>query len=352
VSRRGRFRPIAAAAGLALLAGLPAAGCRKPEQTQSPPPGPKPEITRIDEPPAVEVRRGAFRFIVLLPDAEKGFYRGVRFDHSGIVAFAQLGGRTFIGRLEPGPDRRPGPVYSLGTCQEYRVLRSGGGRHRFYRSGGLDLADGSAMRIGSRRLTGPRNRTPGDLLPWDVEILPNGVRFQQRFTDPAGWGYHLTKTVAILPDQPGFVISHAFENIGTRPIHRFVYSHNWLCIDGQPPDSRTVLTLGRDARRDAESRPQAVIEGKDVRFTDVLAGTDPPPFHITLPGSWTVRQNVFRLGRTDTGPACEVRGNWAPAFADVYADASAVCPEPHFELSAQPGQTVHWATTYRFFQGR
>ncbi len=352
MSPAARSRRILGPAILAMLVALPSAGCREPEEPQRGSAVAQTEVTYLDEPPAVEIRRGAFRFIVLLPDAEKGFYRGVRFDHSGIVGFVQLGRRTFIGRLAPGPDGRQKPVYSLGTCEEYRVLRSATGPHRFYRSGGLDLADGSAVRIGSRRLTGPRNRTPAAMLPWDVEILSDGVRFEQTFTDPAGWGYRLSKTVAILPDQPGFVISHDFENIGRKLIHRYVYSHNWLCIDGQAPDDRTVLTLGRDAGRDAASKPQAVIEGRRVRFTDVLAGTDPPAFHITLPGSWTAEQNVFGLRRTDTGAACEIRGDWAPAFVDVYADASAVCPEPHFELAVEPGWHVRWSTTYRFFPGR
>ncbi|MFP4356568.1 MAG: hypothetical protein ACLFUJ_15755 [Phycisphaerae bacterium] len=102
-------------------------GCQDPpgEDDASNRPAECVEVRRLANPAAAEIRRGDFRFIVLLPDPQDAFYDGVRFDHSGIVGFAQLGGHTFIGRLKQTPEAAAEPVYSLGTVEEYRVLRGG-----------------------------------------------------------------------------------------------------------------------------------------------------------------------------------------------------------------------------------
>ncbi|MFP4356567.1 MAG: hypothetical protein ACLFUJ_15750 [Phycisphaerae bacterium] len=154
--------------------------------------------------------------------------------------------------------------------------------------------------------------------------------------------------MTILPDQPGFAIFHEFQNTGSRPIHRYVYCHNWLRIDGRSPHAGTVLRFAKTIEGDGRDHPQAQVQADEIRFTDELSQPEPRPFYIKLPGRWTAADNEFRLVCADTEAACQVRGDWSPAFVDIYADATAVCPEPHFELDLAPGKSATWTTTYRF----
>ena len=50
-----------------------------------------------DDYPKVELKTKGLKLTVYLPDAEKGFYRGTRFDWSGVVATAEVGGHTVFG---------------------------------------------------------------------------------------------------------------------------------------------------------------------------------------------------------------------------------------------------------------
>ena len=54
---------------------------------------PRPEF------PQVVIANKLLKATVYLPDAEKGFYRGTRFDWSGMVAQAEYKGHTFFGEL-------------------------------------------------------------------------------------------------------------------------------------------------------------------------------------------------------------------------------------------------------------
>lgn len=54
--------------------------------------------------PAVEIGNGAVRALVYLPDAERGYYRGSRFDWSGQVGCLEFKGHTYFGVWFPHYD--------------------------------------------------------------------------------------------------------------------------------------------------------------------------------------------------------------------------------------------------------
>src|SRR5436309_9575672 len=52
---------------------------------------------RAADPPRHVLTDGRLTLSVLLPDAKTGFYRGTRFDWSGVVEKAQINGHTLFG---------------------------------------------------------------------------------------------------------------------------------------------------------------------------------------------------------------------------------------------------------------
>src|SRR4051812_31996822 len=48
-------------------------------------------------PPSVEISNGTITATIHLPDAKAGFYRGTRFDWSGVVGQLTFAGHTFYG---------------------------------------------------------------------------------------------------------------------------------------------------------------------------------------------------------------------------------------------------------------
>src|SRR5436305_11792548 len=78
--------------------------------------GPAPR--RPEETPHVTLSRGPLTVTVLLPHAQKGYYRATRFDWSGLVARASFGGHTFY-----APWKRTHDPHNfedaLGTAEEF-----------------------------------------------------------------------------------------------------------------------------------------------------------------------------------------------------------------------------------------
>src|SRR5438067_11361563 len=56
------------------------------------------------EPPRAELSNGLLRVKLDLPDAANGFYRGTRFDWSGMIDNVDYGGHKFYGRWFQGTD--------------------------------------------------------------------------------------------------------------------------------------------------------------------------------------------------------------------------------------------------------
>ncbi len=51
--------------------------------------------------PQVTLSNGPVTMAIYLPDAQRGFYRGMRFNWSGLIAKAEYAGHTFFGPFQP-----------------------------------------------------------------------------------------------------------------------------------------------------------------------------------------------------------------------------------------------------------
>src|SRR6478735_6037643 len=70
------------------------------------------------DPPRHTLAGDGIKLTIDLPDPAAGFYRGTRFDWSGIVATAEVGGHTVFGYWKPTHD--PGNHDDVpGTAEEF-----------------------------------------------------------------------------------------------------------------------------------------------------------------------------------------------------------------------------------------
>jgi hypothetical protein len=51
----------------------------------------------VPEPPSAEIENGVVKAKIHLPDSEKGYYRGTRFDWSGVIASLEHKGHSYFG---------------------------------------------------------------------------------------------------------------------------------------------------------------------------------------------------------------------------------------------------------------
>src|SRR4051794_24076414 len=171
------------------------------------------------------------KLTVYLPDATAGFYRGTRFDWSGVVATAEVGGHTVFGYWKPTHDPAnhddvPGTAEEFGHDEPLNYTAAPVG--------------GTFVKIGVGELVKPaepkyrfaHNYTIAKPGTWAVTTGERFVEFRQELSHNSGYGYRYVKRVELAPG--GFVIRRTLTNTGTRAIDTDHYGHNFLTVDGDP----------------------------------------------------------------------------------------------------------------------
>lgn len=298
--------------------------------------------------PELTLTNGVLTVSVYLPDAQHGYYRGTRFDWSGILRQAEYRGHTYFGELRPehdplGHDHAPGPAeeFNMQNPPGFAEARVGG---RFLKIG-----------VGVLKKTEERYR-----FHHHYPILDHGKRtlsmgFEARslvMTHEAGLGrrlaYHYTKTIELAPDQPVLRVRHLLRNTGREPLAIEHYSHNIFRLDDQSIGSCYELEypFSPEMKINTRDKEAVQLEGNRLTFRDPrLTAT----VHINFSGFGPDTPNRFTLTNRTTKSALEVSIDMPPAKVDLYAEPPAVCPEPFVAFEIQPGQHAQWTHEMTFY---
>jgi len=207
----------------------------------------------------VEINNGVLKAQLYLPDAQKGFYRGTRFDWSGVIGNLEYKGHRYYGpwftKTDPtvndfiykGTDIVAGPCSAItGPVEEFSTDD---------KALGYDEAKpgGTFIKIGVGVLRKPQDEStynhfrlyeivdPGT---WKVRTTRDRIELTHDVADPSsGYGYRYQKTIQFTQGRPDMVMDHKLKNTGRRSIASSVYNHNFLVLDGQPPGPDFVLKM-------------------------------------------------------------------------------------------------------------
>ena len=295
--------------------------------------------------PRLELDNGEIRASVYLPDAEHGYYRGTRFDWSGIIERVDYAGHRFYAPLHTVHDPNRHDAVS-GPAEEFAMFNPMGfaeakAGESFVKVGVGLLAKGEASEYqfhGDYRII-----RAGE---WEIEHGSDWVRFVQDFKGERGWAYRYRKTIKLVTGRPELVIEHHLENSGTKTIDINHYNHNFTIIDDVPygPDYRVEFPFVTEKpvpiKNLAWFRASAIEVDKPLQknslWISVFEGEDPGDYNAAL-----VRNNK-------TAAAVEFKGD-APITRMVFwAVARAACPEPFIQIYLRPGQAKVWSSRYRF----
>lgn len=296
--------------------------------------------------PRTVLEKGGLKLTVYLPDAGEGFYRGARFDWSGLVARAEFGGRTVFGpfRLKYDATNHDNVV---GPAEEFDMDQP---------QGYAEAAPGEAfVKIGVGLLTKPEEEKYGFMNPytiastgrWTFGCDEDWVEFKQVLGGPRGWGYEYTKRLTLAEAGPGFTIAHALANTGTKPIDTTVYCHNFVVLDDEPvgPNYRIEFPFDLKPR---EHRGKVEFKGRELVMPEVL--TDSVWIAFTGAG-FTPAQHTVTLTNRRTGTGVRIQGNRPVSEWRFYAEKTAACPEPFVRIRVPPGTEATWRTVYTLLAG-
>lgn len=297
-------------------------------------------------PPRATLAAHGLEATLYLPDGQAGYYRGTRFDWSGVVASLRWRGHEFFGPWFTQHDPR-GHDGITGPVEEFQAGDS---------SVGYDDAPvgGTFVRIGVGHVRKPqepayRRFATYDIVDpgtWTIERGADAITFVHVLPDREGYGYEYRKTLRLRAD--GLVIEHRLRNTGRKRIDTLVYDHNFFTIDGRGIGPAVSVRFPFTPTLTRELGPLARLEGDTLRFTRDLARGE----HVftELEGFTAQTPYDFRLEQAASRVGVRMRADRPLTKIVFWSASTTACPEPYLDASVAPGQTTTWTLTYDFYE--
>ncbi len=314
--------------------------------------------------PQAEISNGVIRAKFYLPDAKSGYYRGTRFDWSGVIYSLKFKAHDYYGpwftKTNPdvhdfiydGPDIVAGPCSAItGPVEEF----STNGKALGYDEA---KAGGTFIKIGIGVLRKPddsaydnyRLYEIADGGKWSVSKKKDSIEFTQEVTDPtSGYGYKYTKTMSLGDGKASMLIEHSLQNTGKRAIESTVYDHNFLVLDKQPIGPAFEITLPYDFNTEQPPDPlMAEKRGKTFAYLKPLKDKDTVAVSFTGFGSTPADYNIA-INNRKVGAGMTISSDKPLASESLWSIRSVLAMEPFIKMSIEPGQTFTWKYAYNYF---
>ena len=298
--------------------------------------------------PQTEISNRSVDAKLYLPDPERGYYRGTRFEWSGIIYSLRYGGHEYFG---PWFERHDPKIHDAitGPVEEFRTREAGLG-YEEAKPGETFIRIGvGVVRKPAERAYRPFNTyeivNPGK---WTVRKGRGWVEFVHQLTDQTGFAYVYRKKVRLVKDKPELVLEHSLKNTGRRLIETSQYNHNFFVIDGQPagPDFAVKFPFTLRAARDLKDMAQARA-GQLVFLRELKRGES---VFTELEGfEKRARDYDIRIENLKAGAGVRISGDQPLSKLYFWSIQSTLCPEPYIEMRIQPGRQSKWKIAYQFY---
>ena len=295
--------------------------------------------------PEAEITNKIIKAKIYLPDKDKGYYRGTRFDWAGNIPSLKVNGHEYFGqwfdKYDPEiHDAIMGPVEEF-TALDYMEAKPGE----------------TFIKIGVGVLTKPDDKayTFAKLYPvvnhgkWTVKKKSDQVEFTHELTDKE-YAYVYHKTVRLVPGKPEMELIHTLKNTGRKTIETPVYNHNFFVIDNQKVGPDYTVKFPWNLKGEGNGfGTLADVDGKKIIFLR----------------EFKQGETVFCGGFEGFGPDASdydirIENKKAGAGVHITCDRPLLkqvfwscwttpCPEPYIMIKAEPGQEFTWTIRYEFY---
>ena len=245
-------------------------------------------FTTSTEYPSAKITNGLITATLHLPDAQNGYYRGTRFDWSGVMPSLEYKGHQYFGLWNPAPydpqlhDAITGPV------EEFTAV-------------GMEEA-----------------ATGGEFVKIGIGSL-------------------------VKPDEKAytFVRNYEIKNPGTWTVKKKK--------DGEPTGPNISTTFPYEVSAEGKGFGTiAEAQNKSITYNRTLAKGE-NVFTAGVQGIAATAENYdFTIRNLKSGAGVHIKGDQPLEKLVYWSNPNTSCPEPYIRLSAQPGETIRWNITYAF----
>lgn len=299
--------------------------------------------------PKASLSNGVLSAVVYLPDPANGYYRGSRFDWSGVVPCLAYQGHTYFGVWFPHYDPLLHDAIT-GPVEEFRPADGVAWGYDQAKPGEPFVKPG----VGVLRRTDDKPYQFSAAYPlvdggkWAVRSQPASISFTHQLKGPSGFAYVYTKHLRLEKDKPILVLDHELKNTGTASIETDVYDHDFYMIDNAPTGPDMVVRFPFTPQAEPGLDNGARIDGKEIAYGRELLTGETASSALTGYSNQPSDYDFFIENRK-TGAGVEQSGDLPISRLYFWSIRTTVCPEAYVHLKVAPGQSAHWTIRYRFY---
>jgi hypothetical protein len=298
--------------------------------------------------PEAGISNGLIQARLRLPDVEHGYYRGTRFDWSGVIASLQYKGHEYFGQWFEKYDPKLHDAIT-GPVEEFRTNDAGLGYDEA-------KVGETFIRIGVGVVRKPdeaqyqpfRTYEIVDNGKWTVHKSGDHVEFVHTLADQTGYAYVYRKVVRLTKGKPQLVLEHSLRNTGKKAIETAVYDHNFFVIDGTPtgPEFTVKFPFALEATRDLKD--MAEVKARDLVYRRDLEKGESVFTELKGFGS-TAADYDIRIENRKAGAGVRIVGDKPLAKVVFWSIRTTLCPEPYIQMRVEPGKESTWKIVYDFY---
>lgn len=297
--------------------------------------------------PETSIRSPFLQATLYLPDPQNGYYRGTRFDRSGIIRSLSYQGHEYFGEWfdKHHPlthDAITGPVNVFdpeGTALGYSEAKPGQGFVRI----GVGLLEKPA----ESSFNGTHTYKVLDPGIWGTKQGAEWIEFSHRLSGNE-YGYEYRKRIILDSTSPRMTLLYSLKNTGANIIDTVQFNHNFFVIDGQPSGPGMVARFGFTPTGTVEPGSAIELRGHDIHFLKSLQGQE--RVYVPLEGYGTAARDYYiRVENRKTGCGVRITSDRPLHKLIFWSRPRVVGPEPYIRVRVEPGATATWETRYEFY---
>ncbi len=291
--------------------------------------------------PEATISNGSITAKLMLPDAEKGSYRGTRFDWSGIIASLTYKDHEYFGQWYPKHDPKIHDAIT-GPVEEFLSNDAG--------LGYAEAKPGETfIRIGVGAVRKPDEKAYRRFETY--EIVDPGKRTLKKGKDwiefghqikAAGFAYDYRKTVRL--EKTAFTIEHVLKNTGAKTIDTLVYNHDFFVIDKEVVGPDTVIRFAWTPKPDKPFQNGGEISGDEIRYKKELQTGQTVSADLSGFGAYD-----FRIENKKSLAGVRITGDQPLTKLYFWSIRTVACPEPYIHISVAPKGSFKWHARYDLY---
>lgn len=294
--------------------------------------------------PNIVIKNDEVQMTLYPPDPDEGLYRATRFDWSGVIGSVQYKGHEYFGYWKDTHDPTfhedlAGPVEGfIEPGLGYEEAEAG---DPFIRIGIGILEKGEEE---TYNWTGTYKIL--DHGKWTVDHGDDWITFRHEINSDFGYGYVYTKTVRLKED--GFLIEHALQNTGEKPIETDQFNHNFFMIDGEQSGPAFQVSFPYEISTDSDLKDLVAIEDKSINFLKPVEEGENVFVELRGYGD-AVEDHEVTVVNQKTGAGVTFTVDKPVYRMAFWTCKTTLCPENFIWLSVAPGEEERWTSAYTLF---